>query len=446
MNEKILVIDDEEDIRVLIQDILEDVNYNVYLAANSKEAIKITEEVIPNAILLDIWLEGSAIDGLKILELLIKKYPFIPVIMISGHGNIETAVKAMKLGAYDYLQKPFTEENLLFTLNRACEKNRLILENQSYKNNLKEKLELIGESLPMQRIRNIISKTANSLSRVFILGAPGTGKTLIAKTLHQSSIKANSPFYIYDPTYNLNNQEEDHFFDITNDNFHESVIAKVQDGTLFIKNIESLSLETQGKLLKFIYSNQQLPPEKAIRIISSSTLTSQEIISSKKLREDLFFRLSVVNIELPKLPERKNDIPLLIDFFLKKLQPSPNKFKQINNYALSILQTYSWPGNVRQLKNLIEWLVTMYADDTNITEISSAMLPKEITEPVDIYDDEYFKKMLLLPIRAAREDFENKYLKFQLSRFNNNISTLAKEIGMDRSALHRKLKSLNLVE
>jgi two-component system nitrogen regulation response regulator NtrX len=445
MPTKILVIDDEEDIRNLIQDILEDANYKVYLAANSKEAIETTDNIIPNAILLDIWLEGSAIDGLKILELLIKNHPLIPIIMISGHGNIETAVKAMKLGAYDYLQKPFTEENLLFTLNRACEKNKLILENQTYKNNLKEKFELIGDSFAVQKVKNIINKTSSSLSRVFISGAPGVGKTLVAKTLHQSSAKANSPFYIFDPTYDIKNHNE-HFFDITNTAHKESVVTKVQDGTLFIKNIEHLTSETQGKLLKFIYNNQQLPAEQAIRIITSSTLSAQEIINSKKLREDLFFRLSVVNIELPKLSDRKSDIPLLIDFFLNKLQTNPNKFEQVNNYALSILQTYSWPGNVRQLKNLIEWLVTMYAKDNTLTEISSSMLPKEITDPVDIYDDEYFKKMLLLPIREAREDFENKYLRFQLSRFNNNISNLAKEIGMDRSALHRKLKSLNLVE
>ncbi len=438
MKAKILVIDDEEDIRTLIQDILEDANYSVHLAAASKEAIIAAEETEPNVILLDIWLEGSAIDGLKILEHFIKKHPFIPVIMISGHGNIETAVKAMKIGAYDYLQKPFTEENLLFTLNRAYEKNQLTLENLSYKNNLKEKLELIGESAQIQKIKNIISKTANSSSRVFISGAPGSGKTLIAKSLHQASSKASSPFHIFDPTYDSDRQ----FFDISSD----SILIKAQGGTLFIKNIENFLLETQGQFLKFIYHNQQLPPEQTIRIITSSSYTAQEIITAKQIREDLFFRLSVVNIELSSLFERKNDIPLLIDFFLNKLQGKQHKLKAINSYALSILQTYSWPGNVRQLKNLIEWLITMYADDTTITEISSAMLPKEITDPIDIYDDEYFKKMLLLPIREAREDFENKYLKFQLARFNNNISNLAKEIGMDRSALHRKLKTLNLAE
>jgi two-component system, NtrC family, nitrogen regulation response regulator NtrX len=444
MKGNILVVDDEQDINDLIKDILEDEGYIVHSAANSSEVFKQIKLQLPDIIILDIWLQGSELDGLGILEILTKDLPNLPIIMISGHGNIETAVSAIKIGAYDYIEKPFSEEKLTVMVQRAMELNNLRIENANLKLHIVDNKEFIGSSAESQKIRKEMDKLAKSSSRVLITGAVGTGKSLIAQKIHLQANNKNNPFIMFD-AYNKDILEEEFFGQDTNRGlaYKKNIFELAKNGTLYLKSIERMSIQMQTRLLKFLHDGEE---RYNVRIIASTTENLHNYIKKGLFREDLYYRLNISSLHLPLLSERVQDLPDLIDYYLNFFHEHKNYKKiTLDASAVVILQTYSWPGNIRQLKNILEWLVIMYNDEDNVI-IKPNMLPLDLlNEPSSDADFTYMMELSSLSLKEAREAFEKKYLKIQLKRFDNNISKIANAIGMERSALHRKLKTLDIV-
>lgn len=454
----ILVIDDEKDIRQLIGDILKDEGYTFRLAADSTEALAALRDRVPSAIILDVWLQGSELDGLGILEIVQKKYPSIPVIVISGHGNIETAVSSIRMGAYDYIEKPFKEEKLLLVLNRGLEIAALRQENRELKKkDDHEAGQLVGRSQSIIQLRSSIDKVAPTESRVMITGPSGVGKEVIARNIHKMSRRKDSPFIIFNAASITPATIEKELFGLEDSSQgYESpvklgVFERANGGTLLIDEVTDLPVETQGKLLRLLQEQSftRVGGERKIkvdvRVIAASSKKLPEFIQQGKFREDLYYRLNVVPIKVPSLSERREDIPFLCQFFLKTLSEIHNlPLRTIGEDAIATMQAYKWPGNVRQLRNIIEWLLIMAPGDIT-TKIKTNMLPPEITSvtPTSIKtglnDD-----VMSMPLREARELFERQYLTAQINRFGGNISRTSSFIGMERSALHRKLKSLRI--
>lgn len=456
----ILVVDDEDDIRALVSEVLTAEGFTVRTAANSMQAFEAINERPPRAIILDIWLQNSDMDGLGVLEIVKKRYPLLPVIVISGHGTIETAVTAIKMGAYDYVEKPFTHDKLMIVLKRACEAAKLKKENIDLKSRVIERTEMVGTSVVISKLKAEIERVAPTSGRVMIFGESGSGKELVARLIHKKSKRANGPFVVFSPTGMSVDRVQQELFSEYSKSDTSAVITKrlsvleaANNGTLFIDEVADLPSITQTKILKFLQDQVFEKPgsnksaKLDIRIITATSRDINDEISCGKFRQDLFYRLNVVPIKTPALSERKDDIPLLVEYFVKQLARfSGLKEREFSSEALAALQAYNWHGNIRQLRNVIEWTLIMNpptGDSLHI--IRPDMLPSEVINgAVNISKPDTNLDMMSMPLREAREVFERQYLTAQMSRFNNNISKTSAFVGMERSALHRKLKLLNI--
>lgn len=457
MSIDVLIVDDEADIRDLVADILKDDGYNPRLAKDSKSALEAIEERVPSALVLDIWLQGSQMDGLGILEAVKNKYPHLPVIMISGHGNIETAINSIKLGAYDFIEKPFKEDRLLLLLRRAIETARLKLENEELKRRGAYESQLIGSSSAVTNLRNMIDKVSQTESRILITGAAGCGKEVVARGIHERSPRAHRPFVVLSSASLADDNIDSELFGQNtkagagDGECKLGVFERAHGGTLFIDDVSDMSTSTQGKLLRILQNKkfERIGSSKSVdidvRVIAASTKDLQKEIKEGRFREDLYYRLNVVPIQIPSLSERKEDIVPLMEYFIKRCANILGmKPRAISQNAIASMQSYSWPGNVRQLRNVIERLLIMAPEDDS-EPISSKMLPEEmLTANPATARPESNADIMGLPLRAAREIFEKQYLTAQLSRFDGNISRTASFIGMERSAFHRKLKLLSI--
>lgn len=460
MSLDVLVIDDEVDIRDLISDILKDEGFSVRSGSNSSQAFKAIAEKVPAVMILDIWLQGSELDGLGILEIVKKKYPLMPVIVISGHGTIETAVSAIKMGAYDYIEKPFAHDKLVVMIKRAYESARLKRENIDLRSKVIDKTELVGTSGAINKLKCEVEKAGPTAGRVMIFGEPGSGKELVARLIHKKSKKSNGPFIIFSPTCMTAERVQQELFgepekQDVNGVFtkRQSILEAANNGTLYIDEIADLPMVSQGKLLKFLQDQmfEKVSLGKKIkldvRFISGTTKNLTNEIQHNRFREDLYYRLNVVPIKVPSLSERREDIPLLAKYFVKQLSKfSGLKEREFAEEAIAGLQAYNWPGNIRQLRNIIEWTLIMNPVKGNDDGVVRAdMLPSDVlSNTAVIVKPETNIDMMSMPLREAREVFERQYLSAQMSRFNNNISKTSAFVGMERSALHRKLKLLSI--
>ncbi len=450
MNMKILIIDDEDDIRALIQGILEDEGYEVITADRSDGALELIQNKNPDLVVQDIWLQGSDKDGIEILKETQEIFPNLPFLMISGHGTIETAVSAIKYGAYDFIEKPFKSDRLLLMIKRALENANLKKQNEELKKRSAENISHLIKQIPND-IVNILDKSAKTNSRLLITGEVGTGKNIIAQYIHENSLRSHKPFMTLNCAANNSEDLEKELFgihSIADNKTTRGLLELVNEGTLLLDEVDNLPINLQGKILNFLQdnsyykigSNQKVPVD--VRVIAASCNNLKKMVKENKFREDLYYRINVVPINIPPLRSRKSDISSLVERF------SNLKF---SDEALLKLKLYSWPGNLKQFNNIMEWLHIMYGDK-NI-EISVDKLPKEVVNVSQstIFEDNRGDKpmfddfILSMKLRDARECFERQYLLSQINKFDGNISKTAEFIGMERSALHRKLKSLEVL-
>ncbi len=450
----ILIVDDEDDIRELVAGILSDEGHATRLASNADEALAAIEARRPHLILLDIWMQGSRLDGLQLLEVVKKQDPLTPVIMISGHGNIETAVSATKLGAYDFIEKPFKADRLILVAERALETSRLKREVSELKARSGGAEEMIGSSTAIGNLRRLIDRVGPANSRILITGPSGAGKEMAARRIHAHSPRAQGPFVALNAPTMAPERMEGELFGVEGAPGQPRIVGALEEahaGTLYLDEVADMPLETQAKILRVLVDQnfQRLGGAARVsvdvRIISSTSRDLAEAITEGRFREDLFHRLSVVPIRVPSLAERRDDIPDLIEYFMEQTAASMGMARRkIAADALAVLQTHDWPGNIRQLRNNIERLMILAAGDPE-AEITAAMLPAEIGALVPaIPSGVGGEKLMSLPLREAREVFEREYLIAQINRFSGNVSRTAEFIGMERSALHRKLKSLGV--
>lgn len=454
MASDILIVDDETDIRELISGILEDEGHGTRLAKDSTEALGAIEERRPSLIILDIWLQGSDLDGLELLDRIKKSHPDLPIVIISGHGNIETAVAAIKRGAYDYIEKPFKADRLVLVTSRALEASALRRENRQLKERSTQSSEMIGKSSAINHLRHAIEKVAPTNSRVLISGPSGSGKELAARVLHTNSTRKDAPFVVLNAAAMAPDRVEIELFGIEEGTSGQKKVGALEEahgGTLYIDEVADMPIETQGKVLRVLVDQkfQRIgggpKVHVEVRIVSSTSRNLESEIAAGKFREDLFHRLSVVPINVPGLSERREDIPLLVKFFVQQLAiASGLQPRRIGDDAMAVLQSHDWPGNVRQLRNNVERLLILSEGDPK-TPISVDMLPDEIANPVPLTQNGGGTEQLMsLPLRDAREIFEREYLIAQINRFGGNISRTAEFVGMERSALHRKLRGLGV--
>jgi two-component system nitrogen regulation response regulator NtrX len=454
MAAEILIVDDEADIRDLVAGILEDEGYIARTARNSDDAIASIAAKRPHLIFLDIWLQGSKLDGLQLLDILKAEHPEVPVVMISGHGNIETAVAAIKHGAYDFIEKPFKADRLVLVADRALETSRLKREVKQLKQLAPLPSTLIGKSGVMSVLRQAIERVAPTNSRVLIVGPSGAGKELAARTLHQLSARANGPFIVINAAAITPERMETELFGVEANGADSRKIGALEDahgGTLFIDDVADLPRETQNKILRvlvdqtFMRVGGSAKVAVDVRIVASTSRNLEVAIAEGSFREDLYHRLSVVPIRVPPLAERRDDIPDLIGYFMEQIsQGSGLPKRRIGEDAMAVLQSHSWPGNVRQLRNNIERLMILAGGDADAV-LDASMLPPDVGSMVPAMPNGSGGEQLMgLPLRDAREVFEREYLVAQISRFGGNISRTAEFVGMERSALHRKLKALGI--
>ncbi|MEL6360084.1 MAG: sigma-54 dependent transcriptional regulator [Pseudomonadota bacterium] len=453
MSIDILVVDDEADIRDLVSGILEDEGFEPRTAANSSAVMDALRERVPSLVILDVWLQNSALDGIEILEELKQLHPDMPVIIISGHGTIETAVAAIKKGAYDFVEKPFNADRLVLAVNRALEAARLRRENTDLRVRAPD-WGLIGNSTVINSLRNVIDRVADARSRVLINGAPGSGKEVIARMLHTNSGRSVQPFIIVSAATISPESMEEELFGVEGDEGRPKSVGlmeRAHGGSLMFDEIGDMPLETQSKILRVLVDQRfrrvggANPVSVDVRIIST---TSRDLLNESeegRFREDLYHRLNVVPINAPALDERRDDIPALVTFFLDRIAKSLGLPKRtISSEAMAALQAYSWPGNIRQLRNVIERTLILMGRDGD-TAITCEHLPSEVIDAgLTIPAGEGLEQIIALPLREARERFEREYLIAQINRFGGNISRTAAFIGMERSALHRKLKALGV--
>jgi len=455
MAHDILIVDDEADIRMLIAGILNDEGIKTREAADADQAFAQVSARRPSLVVLDIWLQGSRLDGLQILEQLMRDHANLPVIMISGHGNIETAVQAIKIGAYDFIEKPFKADRLLLMVERAVEASRLKRENQELKLRAGGDVELIGRSSAVNQMRQSIEKVAPTGSRVLITGPAGSGKEVVARLIHARSRRNDGPFVgLNCATMRPERLEMELFGTESGVDGHGRKIGTFEQahgGTLLLDEVADMPLETQGKIVRALQEQvfervgggQRV--EVDVRVIATSNRDLQAEIDQGRFRQDLFYRLSVVPIRVPSLTERREDIPHLArHFMLRSAEGSGLPVREFGEDAMAALQAYDWPGNVRQLRNVVDWLLIMAQGDVK-EPIRADSLPPEIgaiTPTVLKWDKG--GEIMGLPLREAREVFEREYLLAQVTRFGGNISRTASFVGMERSALHRKLKSLGV--
>lgn len=457
MPRDILIVDDERDIRELIGDVLEDNGYAIRLAANSSEALEALAQRIPALVITDIWMEKSELDGVALLERMRAQAPDLPVLMISGHGTIETAVTCIQKGAYDFIEKPFQEDRLLLVVTRAIEAAALKRENRELRLRASgvEPM-LVGDSPLMQQLTQTIARVAPTNSRVLIEGPPGSGKETLARTIHRQSARADGPFIVLSAAYMTAGRVDLALFGAENPDgtiTQIGLLEQAHQGTLFIDEIADMPLETQGKVLRALQDQSferiggRHRIEVDVRIITASGQDLPGLLTKGTLRQDLYYRLNVVPLMLPALAARRQDIAPLAAYFMERTaEQSGLSSRVLGADALAVMEAYAWPGNVRQLRNTVEWLMIM-APGKPDEPIPAEALPPEIRGDSSLSVMQAMDSHILsLSLREAREIFERHYLQTQIERCNGNISRAAQCIGMERSALHRKLKLLNLQE
>jgi len=449
----ILIVDDEADIRELVSGLLEDEGHRTRLARDSDEALRTIEQRRPQLVILDIWLQGSRLDGLEVLSVIKSTYPELPVVIISGHGNIETAVTAIKRGAYDYIEKPFKADRLLLVTMRALETSQLRREVRELRERSIQSADMIGKSAAINHLRSALDRAAPTNSRILIRGASGTGKELAARVLHQKSQRNEGPFVVLNAAAMAPDRVEEELFgteDRVGGPRKVGALEESHGGTLYIDEVADMPLETQGKVLRVLVEQKFLRvggTQKVtvdVRIISSTSRDLEREMAEGRFREDLYHRLNVVPLRVPSLAERREDIPDLITYFVQQVaQASGLAPRTIGEDAIAVLQAHDWPGNVRELRNNIERLMILAGGDpTGI--ITADLLPEEIGSNVPLPVNGGAEHLMSLPLREAREIFEREYLLAQINRFGGNISRTAEFVGMERSALHRKLRALGV--
>ena len=446
----ILIVDDEKDIRQLISDILKDEGYTTKLAANSTECINEINSSPPDLLILDIWLKDSHMDGIDILKVAQRDNPEIPVVIISGHGNIEIAVAAIKQGAYDFIEKPFNTDQLLVVINRAMEVSKLRRENSALKIQDITRSEMIGKSTTFKNLKNNLDKVTKSNGRVLLTGPPGSGKEVAARYIHANSSRSKFPFITINCASIESNRMEEVLFgsQYKGSEVEPGLLEMAHGGVVYFDEVADMPIGTQSKILRVLVEQQFIrfggsdTVRVDLRVISSTTKNLKALITEGKFREELYHRLNVVPIEVPSLEDRRDDIPDLSSLFLQELHNQQGlSDRKLSEDSLTFLQSMEWPGNVRQLKNHIERILILGPEDDFISV-------NELNELNPSFDDEHIETVInnvvSLPLREARELFERDYLLTQINRFGGNISRTASFVGMERSALHRKLKSLDI--
>jgi two-component system nitrogen regulation response regulator NtrX len=451
----ILIVDDETDIRELVAGILEDEGFGTRTARDSDTAIAEINNRRPSMVFLDIWLQGSKLDGLQLLEVIKQEHAEVPVVMISGHGNIETAVAAIKKGAYDFIEKPFKADRLILVANRALETSRLKREVKELKQLAPVSTSMIGRSPSMNQLRQTVDRAAKANSRIMIVGPSGGGKELAARMLHGMSSRAEGPFVVINAAAIVPERMEVELFgvELSNGEYQRKAgaLEEAHGGTLFIDEVADMPRETQSKILRVLVDQTfqrvggTAKVNVDVRIVSSTTRNLEVEIAEGRFREDLYHRLSVVPIRVPPLSDRREDIPELVEHFMDQISQSTGLPKRkIGADAMAVLQSHIWPGNVRQLRNNVERLMILAGGDPDAT-ITADMLPQDVGSMVPAMPTGHNGEHIMgLPLREAREVFERDYLIAQISRFSGNISRTAEFVGMERSALHRKLKALGV--
>lgn len=449
----ILIVDDEPDIRELVAGVLEDEGYQTRTAATAENALEEVRTRTPSLVVLDVWLQGSGMDGLELLQYLKSVDPVLPIILISGHGNIETAIAAIRRGAYDFIEKPFKSDKLLLVIERAIEAATLKRENLRLKSQSGLVEQWIGSSPPAQALRTSIEKVAPTNSRVLIKGRAGVGKELTARLIHQQSNRSEGPFLAVNAASLSPDQMEAALFgeeDNQGTPTRIGLFEKAHGGTLLLDEVADMPRGTQNKILRVLTEQkfQRVGGRSSVsvdvRVISATTKDIEKEIEAGRFREDLYYRLNVVPLEVPSLSQRRSDIPDLIDHFSNRISDSSGlQSRPFSDEAIAVLQSMEWPGNIRQLRNIVERIMILSPSDHDRavsvdelpTESDGQSAPSGITAPAEL---------VAMSLRDAREKFERHYLSVQIKRFNGNISRTAEFIGMERSALHRKLKALGL--
>lgn len=454
MASDILIVDDESDIRDLVAGILNDEGYDTRVAGDSDAALALLEARRPGLVVLDIWLQGSRMDGLELLDVIRERHPDVPVVIISGHGNIETAVSAIKKGAYDFIEKPFKADRLILIVRRAMEAYRLRRENEELRGRIGDETTLVGFSPVIGQVRQVIDKVAPTGSRVLITGPSGSGKEIVARLLHARSRRNGNSFVAINAATMAPERMEIELFGTEETSAGPRKVGMFEQahgGTLFLDEVAEMPLETQSKILRVLVEQtfERVgggPKVKVdVRVVSSSSRDLMDEIAKGRFREDLYHRLNVVPINVPPLASRREDIPLLVEFFMGQICKTTGlPPRRISDDAMAALQAHDWPGNVRQLRNNIERLLILASGDPNAV-VTADMLPSEVGSSAQMsINGAGGEHIMALPLREARETFEREYLMAQISRFGGNISRTAAFIGMERSALHRKLKSLGV--
>ncbi len=455
MANDILVVDDEADIRELVAGILSDEGHGTRTASDSNSALAAIRDRRPTLVFLDIWLQGSAMDGLEILAEIKKLHPELPVVMISGHGTIETAVSAIKAGAYDYIEKPFKADRLILVAERAMEASNLRKQIRDLQDRSPDMPELLGTSPVMNQLRQTIERVSPTNSRIMIIGASGAGKELVARTIHRHSNRAGGPFVAVNAAAITPDRMELELFGaeaMSAGGRKVGALEEAHGGTLYIDEVADMPRDTQNKILRVLVDQQfervggSSRVKVDVRILSSTARNLEDMIRRGEFREDLYHRLAVVPLKVPSLAERREDVPVLVEAFMDQIgRQTGIRGCRIGPDAMAVLQAHDWPGNIRQLRNNIERLMILSRVESG-SVITADMLPAEIGEMLPSVGGNGGEHLMSLPLKDAREAFERDYLAAQVGRFGGNISRTAEFVGMERSALHRKLKMLGLFD
>ena len=450
---EILIVDDERDIRDLVAGVLSDEGYECRTAGDSESALAAIDERRPSLVLLDVWLHGSPMDGLEVLDAIKKREPELPVIIFSGHGNIDTAVSAISRGAMDFIEKPFEAERLLLLVERATETERLRRENAQLRQTTAPEYEFTGTSPAINQVRATLKRVANTGSRLLITGPAGSGKEVAARLLHSWSGRASQAFVSVNSARITPERFEQELFGEEQDGslVRPGLLEMADGGTLYLDEVAEMPLSTQARILRvlteqaFVRVGGVRQVRVDVRVVSSTSKNLEREIAERRFREDLFYRLNVVPVVVPALSERRDDVPILVDHFFARFAAEQGVAPpEIAPDAMAALQAYEWPGNVRQLRNVVERTVILTPRE-KLGRIEADMLPPEILSG-RIARDTGMSTLMGVPLREARENFEREYLRVQIRRFSGNISKTASFIGMERSALHRKLKLLGMAE